>query len=431
MKNMRIAERIFNRPLMLHEGQLNTIERVFSQRIGLTLLGAPPAEIAKVEEDQRRKYGYRVVNGLGIIEIFGPLMHRALEMEFPSGGPTTYADVLRAFDMALADDEVLGVVGLFGTGGGEVSGAFDTADHIFNSRGIKPLTAIVDEEAYSAGYLLASAFDRIVVPRTGGVGSIGVIATHTEFSRWEEENGITVKHIYAGARKADFSPHTPLSAEAEASLQEKVDDTNLLFLETVARNRGMKVRDVEDMQAATFEGKKAVAKKLADEVSAVDKAIAAASKGRAAKLIAASHSAAATKKETGTMTIEELREQHPELAAQIEAAARRGMIAQAEADTARTEAVSEATTRVLGVAHALFGEAAGNKLTQVVNTGLTSEQVQELGIALAPAGNGTEQQMLDAITNAAAKGVGGTVVKPGEESERKTAAAAIAAGGSR
>lgn len=347
MRYLRIAERLFNRPLMVSESKLNVLLSLFGQRSGLALAGLPTVDMIEVSDGDRRRAGYSAKNGIGLIGIYGPLMHRRLDMEFPSGGPTTYAELRQAFDLALADDAVQGIVLDIDSPGGEVSGAFDLADHIYRSRSIKPITAVVNESAYSAAYLLASAASRIVIPRTGGAGSIGVIATHADFSRAEEAQGITVTHVYAGARKADFSPHVPLSPEAVARLQETVNDTYALFVDTVARHRGLKTQAVRDTQAGIFEGEKAVAHKLADEVSAVDHAIANAPKGKGTKLIAASTHA--TRKEIRTMKVSELKEQNPDLVAQIEAEARKGMIAQAAADAARQEAVTAERNRVLAI----------------------------------------------------------------------------------
>lgn len=433
MKFIHIAERIFNRPLMISEPKLNVILHVFGQKSGLDFVGLPSTEMIEVSDRERRNAGYTAKNGVGVIGVYGPLMHRVMAMDFPSGGPMTYADVRRAFDMALADDAVQGIVMDFGTPGGEVSGAFDLADHIYQSRGIKPITAVVNEEAFSAGYLLASAAEKIIIPRTGGVGSIGVIATHADLSRAEDMAGITVTHIYAGNRKADFSPHRPLSDDAQGVLQGMVNDTYKMFVDTVARNRGMKVADVRATEAGIFEGQKAIDMKLADEVSAADKAIANAKRGRGTRLIAASAPAAATKKENKAMTIEELREQHPDLFAQVENDARLGMISQADADSAQTQAVSGEQTRIMGLVSATLGEEVGGKLSAVVSAGLTVEQVSSLGISVVPqsAGNETEEKMLSAITAAASKGVSAAAVKTeGEETERKTASSRMAKAGS-
>jgi len=53
--------------------------------------------------------------------------------------------------------------------GGESSGVFD-----------KPVWAVANDMAFSAAYALASAADKLFVSRTGGVGSIGVIAMHVD-----------------------------------------------------------------------------------------------------------------------------------------------------------------------------------------------------------------------------------------------------------
>ena len=107
------------------------------------------------------------------------------------------------------------------------------------------------------------------------------------------------------------------------------------------------------------------------------------------------------------MTEAELREQNPELVAQIEEQARQGMIAQADADTARLEAVTAENARVMGVVSAVTGEAVGKQLTTIVAANLTAEQVADLGLSVAASadGSGAQQQMLAAITAASPNGI--------------------------
>lgn len=274
MKNLRIAERIFNTPLMIAEPKWNGILHIIGPRFELDLSGIPTAEAREVTDAERRRAGYVVQNGMGIVGIHGPLMHRLFASDYPSGGPTTYAEIRQSFDTALEDDAVQQIVLDIDSPGGEVNGVFDLAEHIYQSRGRKPITAVVDESAFSAAYLLASAAGRVVVPRTGGVGSVGVIATHVDQSTWNENAGLKVTHVFAGAQKADFSPHRPLTDSALTRLQEMVDDTYRLFVDTVARNRGLSAEAVRKTEAGIYVGKKAVAVGLADEVAAVDKTLA-------------------------------------------------------------------------------------------------------------------------------------------------------------
>ena len=142
----------------------------------------------------------------------------------------------------MADEDVSQIILNIDSPGGEVAGAFDLADLIYQARGTKPILAIANESALSAAYLIASAADKVYLTRTASVGSVGVMALHVDQSKAEEKIGLKYTAIYAGARKNDFSPHCPLSDEAFAAATEKVNATYDLFVKTVARNRGISRR---------------------------------------------------------------------------------------------------------------------------------------------------------------------------------------------
>jgi ClpP class serine protease len=69
--------------------------------------------------------------------------------------------------------------------------------------------AILNECAFSGAYAIASAADRITVPRTGGTGSIGVVWMHCDFSGALNDAGIKVTFVKRGARKIDGAPEIP------------------------------------------------------------------------------------------------------------------------------------------------------------------------------------------------------------------------------
>ena len=434
MKNLRIAELLFNRPLMISESKMNVILHALGPRFNLDMNNLPGVAMAPISDQERARLGYAVANGKAVIGVYGPLLHRVMASDYPSGGPTTYSDIRNAFDQAMIDDAVNELFMVYDTPGGEVHGVFDLADHIFQARGQKPITAVINESAYSAGYLLASSADRIIIPRTGGAGSIGVIATHADFSRAEDAAGITVTHVFAGAHKADFSPHQPLGDEALASLQGMVNDTYEMFCETVARNRKMTVKAVKATEAAIYEGKKAVSAGLADEVQAADKAMAASRGKNKSMTFVSSQTASKTLKED-SMNIQQLREAHPDLVAQIETDARQGMIAAAEAATAQATAVAAEQTRVCGLVTAAFGEEPGQKLAAVAAKGLTAEDVQTLGITFAAASSApstdeaSRSAILQGLKNVAPDPLKGVQPSGGEAAERSAAASGIAAGG--
>jgi len=256
---------LMNQPLMMAEAELERLVTEAAAEVEINLAAIdveaffPSVEITSA--------------GVGILPVQGPLFHAASPlMRFM--GATTYGDLSAGLRALVADPMVKHIVLNVNSGGGSVNGAFDFADAVYAAREVKPVTAIVDEHAYSAAYAIASAADRVVLPRTGGAGSIGVIARHVDQSAALEKEGIKVTAIYAGERKNDFDPSQPLSAEARANIQAQVDDTYKLFVDTVARNRGIDPEAVRNTEAGTFQGAQAVDKGLADAVMTPAEALA-------------------------------------------------------------------------------------------------------------------------------------------------------------
>lgn len=197
-------------------------------------------------------------NMIGVINLSGAMVNRP--MPGASGpGPVSYAAVRDTFDELLNDDAVTSIILRLDTPGGMASGCFDLVDHIFEARGRKPVYALVDDHAYSAGFALASACDEIWISRTGGVGSVGVVRFHYDWSGNNAQVGLKVTPLFAGARKVDFNPNFPLSEEAHAEAMADLEDMRTLFVDTVARNLGMDAEAVRATEAACYRGQAAVA----------------------------------------------------------------------------------------------------------------------------------------------------------------------------
>ncbi len=271
-----LAQRVFNTPLMLTEGKAEIIMAALAERLGITHLARTDGSMAAMfapdlSGDAEPDRPYDVTpEGAAIIPIRGTLVQR--HGLHPFSGMTGYDGIRAKFLDAVGDNSVKGIVLDIDSPGGEVAGVFDLADTIHAARGVKPIWAILNEAAYSAAYCLASAADTITVPRTGGAGSIGVIAMCVDMSAALDKAGIVVNVIAHGKRKADGNETQPLSKEARARFQADIDTIGVLFEETVARNRGIAASAVRDMDASTFLGPAAVKLQLADRVAAPDEA---------------------------------------------------------------------------------------------------------------------------------------------------------------
>jgi signal peptide peptidase SppA len=266
-----IASRVFHTPLMIDSKKLAAILAVLAPRLGLE----PPAVEAALFSEQRSRKPYAVTNaGVAVIEVSGSLVNRASGMEAQSG-LTSYEQLGNEILDAATDPQVRGILLRFDSYGGEANGAWDVASLIEEAARMKPVWASVDDWALSAGYLLASATDRIWVTRTGGVGSVGIIAMHLDQSGFDAANGLRYTTIFAGERKNDFNPHEPLSTEARDVLVAEVNRLYGMFVDAVARRRSLSADDVRSTEAGILYGEDSVARGFADRVGTFRDALAA------------------------------------------------------------------------------------------------------------------------------------------------------------
>jgi signal peptide peptidase SppA len=288
MLHARIAARAFNTPLLVEPSKA----MAFLSGLGPRILGrkvemvcgdgtgetdhaaALPARASILSGgllECYRQHGdtpYPVIDGIAVIEISGVLIHRGGWIG-QSSGQTSYEGIAAQIEAAAGDPSVRGIALDIDSFGGEVAGVFDLADRIRALRDSKPVWAFVAEHAFSAGYALASQADRILLPRTGALGSIGVVVLHADLSGQLDQDGVRVTLIHSGRHKVDGNPYAPLPEGVRDDIQREIDVLRFLFAETVAAGRAGRLGQDAAMatEAATFRGADAVAAGLADEVS--------------------------------------------------------------------------------------------------------------------------------------------------------------------
>lgn len=273
MRNPNLLLRLFNVPLMILPQKADAIIAGLLPRFGLagdtvTALdhhGLTAPEIA-MNDDGASATGYRIDNGIARIEIGGILAQRG-GFRADSSQILGYDQLAAQYERAMSDPNVHAIAATFFSPGGEVAGAFALADKIYKFRGKKPLFAVVDELAASAGYLLAAAHDEIWLSPTGYVGSVGIVMRHLDLSAKLEKDGVTVTQIFSGAHKVDGNPFGPLSPDVLARLQAESDATRQLFAEKVALYRGLDTQQVLDTEAAIYRGHEAKQAQFATDIA--------------------------------------------------------------------------------------------------------------------------------------------------------------------
>lgn len=201
--------------------------------------------------------GNALTGRYAVVTISGPLMQRATWWDGYDAICQRFCDALAASD---------GVLLKIDSPGGMVAGCFEAVRSMLAAKKAsgKPVVAYVDEQCCSAAYALATVADAIVLPPSGSIGSVGVIATAAEMSQALKASGIRVAVVTSGARKADGHPAVPMTEAQIARLQSDVNALAGQFFGIVGAARGMSVDAVRALEAGVFLGANGVAVGLAD-----------------------------------------------------------------------------------------------------------------------------------------------------------------------
>ncbi|MBA2881827.1 signal peptide peptidase SppA [Desulfosalsimonas propionicica] len=349
---------------------------------------------------------YELRGDVAILRISGVLTPEAgfFSRLFGGAGLRSYADIRRAAAAADNDPKVKKKVLSFRSPGGTVAGVFESLHFLAQSAEKKPLYAYADGQMTSAALLLALPAQKIAAPKTAQIGSIGVLFTHINEEKLNEKIGISVTYLTAGKYKAFGNSAEPLSDEARAYFQDRLDKTYAFFVDEVAARRGLS----PEQAYGASDGQIFLADQAKD-AGLVD-------------MIVNDFDEFLTTltKEDPPMDVNELKTQHPDLYAQVLEQGRKAGKDEAAAQAPDPEAAAkQARESVLSVLGAVAGKDTADQVKKITDLGLTAEQLEAVRGLMAPAGGGdnaqnppqgqppgqtpapgqspTRQQMLDAI----------------------------------
>lgn len=234
----------------------------------------PPTTVA-LDAAARLVPARRSVGTVAVIPLSGFLTQKPTLFSMLFGG-TSVREFAREVVAAMGDQSIGAVVLDIDSPGGETFGVTEAAALIREARGSKPLIAVANPIAASAAYWIASQADEVAVTPSGLAGSIGVFSTHVDESKALEQAGLAVTFIKYGARKAEAMGVEPLSEDALASIQERVDAAGRQFESDVAKGRGVTAAKVHSDfgEGAVLTAEQSVKAGLADRVATLDEIVA-------------------------------------------------------------------------------------------------------------------------------------------------------------
>lgn len=188
---------------------------------------------------------YEIKNGVGILNIEDVLMFQASGLDALCGFVGTI-DLHKSFLDMEKDPQVERILLYFNTPGGEMTGIFEFQETINNSK--KEVIAFSDTLIASAGYVLASAANKIVVTSSTRLGSIGVFQ---QLIKEKENSSDFVTHlISAGKYKTFGAPMIPLREGELDYFQAQVDRSYARMVSSISTCRGVTEESIRNTEAA-------------------------------------------------------------------------------------------------------------------------------------------------------------------------------------
>lgn len=284
----RIVRAALSEPWFIQPNKFEAVVELLARRgSGERLSAEEIAEITATHQASERSQDERAI---AVLSVVGIVAHRMSMVNNISGpGGTSIEGLRQEFRAAMAHPDVSTIVLDVDSPGGTVSLVSELATEIREASG-KRVIAVANDLMASAAYYIASAADEIVITPSGLVGSIGVMAAHTDFSQFDENKGVVTTLISAGEGKTDGNEFEPLSDRALADMRGRVEAFYTAFVNDVVAGRnqasevadgrsrqgkqritGSTVRDV--WQARILTASEAVEVGMADRVASLDETL--------------------------------------------------------------------------------------------------------------------------------------------------------------
>ncbi|MGE6693341.1 S49 family peptidase [Sphingobium limneticum] len=183
---------------------------------------------------------------VAIVPLRGIIAPRASVVANSStGGGLTAEGFIRSIETVAGDDGVKAIVIDADTPGGNVLNVDEASAAVAAVRGKKPIVVQVTGSLASAGYWVGASADEIIVSPSSQVGAIGVRTAYDDVTERLAKDGISREILSAGKFKGE-GLLGPLSDETRAYMQGRLDEYYGMFVDRVAKGRGVTSAAVRD-----------------------------------------------------------------------------------------------------------------------------------------------------------------------------------------
>lgn len=337
---MRVWNKAADEPWAITSSALTTILDIAARQ------NAPPEAVAaKLGRELQNSYRLEMRDGIAVLPVVGPLFRYA-NLFTQVSGASSYELLAKDFTQAVENPDVKAIVLNIDSPGGEVNGCAEFADMIHEARGVKPIIAYASGDAASGAYWIAAAADEIVVSKTSALGSIGVVGVYRGN---KGEDAVEVVSSQSPYKRLD-----PDTDDGRARLQKRIDAMADVFVEAVAKYRGVASSHVQNHYGSgdVFIGDAAVKQGLADRIGSFEKLLFELSGNTVSE--PSPHSINPNQQEKSMDDIQSLREAYPDLTASLEQDAVKQGVATERSRVQGILSHDEANARTLLAQHLAF-----------------------------------------------------------------------------
>ncbi|UEM09252.1 S49 family peptidase [Bradyrhizobium barranii subsp. barranii] len=262
----------------MEEGALRQVMEIAARESQIT---PQMLEAYRGQELERSERATRRGN-VAVIDVAGPLFKRANLMTTFCGA-TAYETVRRDLQAAMDNASIRSILLNIHSPGGEAAGVAELATAINEVRGKKPIVTYAGDQAASAAFWLGTASDEFIIGPTAALGSMGVVAGYRDTSAQDAARGIkTIEFVSSQSpyKRVDIN-----TQEGRDRVQARVDAMAAVFVETVAKYRGVSVEHALERfgQGDVLIGQAAVDAGMADGVATFEQVLASLARGESPK----------------------------------------------------------------------------------------------------------------------------------------------------
>lgn len=180
--------------------------------------------------------GYEILpGGVALMSVIGPMTKYGSSFA-PLGGTLMARRTLRAVRQ---DPKVRGLVMVFDSPGGTVSGTDDLAQEVAATQQQMPVVIHGQDIMASAAYYVGSQGSMIVATKSTLIGSIGVLYRLEDSSAQYAMQGTKVHAVVSAKHKGIGVEGTPITEEQLAEVQRLADAFHGMFVSAIAAGRRM------------------------------------------------------------------------------------------------------------------------------------------------------------------------------------------------